>query len=233
MKNNYIQIIESLLFASDTPLTLNKLKSIIPNADNKEIKNDIRILNEKYDKSNSALTIIEVANGYQLVTREEYSDYIQQLFKGRSASKLTVPALETLAIIAYQQPITKQSMEHIRGVNVDGVVKTLLERNLISIVGREKAPGNPLLYGTTNFFLEYFGINNLKDLPKLKEIDELLKGDEDFLKSLDQIALENLEPEKLGITNINPVDQKELELNQSPTVPVPEEERNNNDDKTK
>jgi segregation and condensation protein B len=225
LKNNYIQIIEALLFASDTPLTLNKLKTIIPQTENKEIKNNIKILNEKYNKSGSALAIIEVANGYQLVTREEYSDYIQQLFKGRSASKLTVPALETLAIIAYQQPITKQSMEHVRGVNVDGVVKTLLERNLISIVGREKAPGNPLLYGTTNFFLEYFGINNLKDLPKLKEIDELLKGDEDFLKSLDQIALENLEPEKLGITNINPVDQSELELNQSPTVPVPEEER--------
>ena len=233
MKNDTIQIIESLLFAGDTPLTINKLNAIIPQTDNKEIKNNIKILNEKYDKSNSALTIIEVANGYQLVTREEYSGYIQQLFKGRSASKLTVPALETLAIIAYQQPITKQSMEHIRGVNVDGVVKTLLERNLISIVGREKAPGNPLLYGTTNFFLEYFGINNLKDLPKLKEIDELLKGDEEFLKSLDQIALENLEPEKLGITNINPIDQNELELNQSSTVPVKEEERNsNNDDKT-
>lgn len=235
MKNDYIQIIESLLFASDSPLTVNKLKSIISQADNKEIKNNIKILNDKYNKSHSALTIIEVANGYQLVTREEYAGYIQQLYKGRSASKLTVPALETLAIIAYQQPITKQNMEHIRGVNVDGVVKTLLERNLISILGREKAPGNPLLYGTTNFFLEYFGINNLKDLPKLKEIDELLKGDEEFLKSLDQIALEQLEPEKLGITNIDPVNQNELELNQSqsPGVHIEKDERNsNNDDKT-
>jgi len=215
LKNHNKQIIESLLFASDTPLTINKLKAIVPQSDTKKIKKIIDSLNENYDHSGSSLKIIEVANGYQLVTREEYASYIQQLFKGRSASKLTIPGLETLAIIAYEQPITKQRMEHIRGVNVDGVVKTLLERNLISIVGREKAPGNPLLYGTTNFFLEYFGIKSIKDLPKLKEIDELLKGDEEFLKSLDQIALQQLEPEKLGITNINAEDQSELELTQS------------------
>ncbi len=232
MKNENLQIIESLLFASDTPLTINKLKSIIPHADAKNIKKSIDTLNESYDKSGSSLKIIEVANGFQLVTREEYSAYIQQLFKGRSASKLTVPGLETLAIIAYEQPITKQRMEHIRGVNVDGVVKTLLERNLISIVGREKVPGSPLLYGTTNFFLEYFGIKNLKDLPKLKEIDELLKGDEEFLKSLDQIALQQMEPEKLGITNLNPENQSELELAQSTDSAEEKESENENADKT-
>ena len=215
MKNENLQIIESLLFASDIPLTINKLKEIVPHSDAKKIKKSIDSLNENYGKTGSSLKIIEVANGFQLVTREEYSAYIQQLFKGRSASKLTNPGLETLAIIAYEQPITKQRMEQVRGVNVDGVVKTLLERNLISIVGREKVPGNPLLYGTTNFFLEYFGIKSLKDLPKLKEIDELLKGDEEFLKSLDQVALQQMEPEKLGITNLNPENQSELELAQS------------------
>ena len=232
MKNENLQIIESLLFASDNPLTINKLKSIVPYADAKKIKKSIDTLNENYDKTGSSLKIIEVANGFQLVTREEYSAYIQQLFKGRSASKLTVPGLETLAIIAYEQPITKQRMEHIRGVNVDGVVKTLLERNLISIVGREKVPGSPLLYGTTNYFLEYFGIKELKDLPKLKEIDELLKGDEEFLKSLDQIALQQMEPEKLGITNLNPEDQSELELAQSTDSSEEKESKNENADKT-
>lgn len=227
-----MQIIESLLFASDTPLTINKLKAIVPNSDTKAIRKSIDILNEKYNKNASALKIIEVANGYQIVTREEYSKYIQQLFKGRSASRLTVPGLETLAIIAYQQPITKQTMEHIRGVNVDGVVKTLLERNLISIVGREKAPGNPLLYGTTNYFLEYFGIKELKDLPKLKEIDEILKGDEEFLKSLDQIALQQLEPEKLGITNVEVKDQSELELTGAVDSQDEEKSENENADKT-
>jgi len=232
LKNENLQIIESLLFASDTPLTINKLKEIVPHSDTKKIKKSIESLNENYDKSGSSLKIIEVANGFQLVTREEYSSYIQQLFKGRSASKLTNPGLETLAIIAYEQPITKQRMEQVRGVNVDGVVKTLLERNLISIVGREKVPGNPLLYGTTNFFLEYFGIKSLKDLPKLKEIDELLKGDEEFLKSLDQVALQQMEPEKLGITNLNPENQSELELAQSDNPVEEKEGENENADKT-
>jgi segregation and condensation protein B len=110
--------------------------------------------------------------------------------------------LETLAIIAYKQPITKNEIENIRGVNVDGVIKTLLERNLISIEGREKAPGNPLLYGTTKYFLEYFGLKSIEDLPKLKEIDELLKDDTKFLESLDQVALRQLEPEVLGLKNV-------------------------------
>ena len=232
MKNENLQIIESLLFASDIPLTINKLKEIVPHSDAKKIKKSIDSLNENYGKTGSSLKIIEVANGFQLVTREEYSAYIQQLFKGRSASKLTNPGLETLAIIAYEQPITKQRMEQVRGVNVDGVVKTLLERNLISIVGREKVPGNPLLYGTTNFFLEYFGIKNLKDLPKLKEIDELLKGDEEFLKSLDQVALQQMEPEKLGITNLNPENQSELELAQSDNPAEEKKGENENADKT-
>jgi len=232
LKNQNLQIIESLLFASDVPLTINKLKSIVPHSDTKKIKKCIESINANYDNSNSSLKIIEVANGYQLVTREEYATYIQQLFRGRNASKLTGPGLETLAIIAYEQPITKQRMEHIRGVNVDGVVKTLLERNLISIVGREKAPGNPLLYGTTNFFLEYFGIKSIKDLPKLKEIDELLKGDEEFLKSLDQIALQQMEPEKLGITNINPKDQSELELSQTDIPAEGKESESEDADKT-
>ncbi len=215
MNINIAQIIESLLFSSDIPLTQAKIKVILPEIDTKEITKSIKELNKHYEKTNSSLVIIEVANGYQLVTREEYAEYIQKLYKGRSASKLTSRALETLAIIAYEQPITKQRMEHVRGVNVDGVVKTLLERNLISIVGREKAPGNPLLYGTTNYFLEYFGIKTLKDLPKLKEIDELLKGDEDFLKSLDQVALQQIEPEILGIKNIEENEQKELALDSS------------------
>jgi len=232
LKNENLQIIESLLFASDTPLTINKLKEIVPHSDAKKIKKNIDTLNENYNKSGSSLKIIEVANGFQLVTRKEYSAYIQQLFKGRSASRLTNPGLETLAIIAYEQPITKQRMEQVRGVNVDGVVKTLLERNLISIVGREKMPGNPLLYGTTNFFLEYFGIKSLKDLPKLKEIDELLKGDEEFLKSLDQVALQQMEPEKLGITNIDPDNQNELELTQSKDSAEENESENDNADKT-
>ena len=212
MKEELSAIIEALLFASDTPLNIQKIKSIIEDVTATEIKKSISKINNRYEKSQSALNIVEVADGYQIVTRNIFAKYIQQLYKGRAASRLTYRGLETLAIIAYKQPITKQEMESIRGVNVDGVVKTLLERNLISIVGRQKAPGNPLLYGTTKYFLEYFGLTNLEALPKLKEIDELLKGDEKFLESLDQVALEQLAPEALGIKNAEELERKQMEL---------------------
>lgn len=195
-------IIEALLFSSDTPLTVQKLKEIIEEDSVKSIRDGIDALNKFYDKKMTAMRVVEIAGGFQIVSRSEYAPYVQKLYKGRQASRLTQRGLETLAIIAYKQPITKNEMENIRGVNVDGVVKTLLERNLIKIEGREKAPGNPLLYGTTKYFLEYFGLKSLEDLPKLKEIDELLKEDTKFLESLDQVALQKLEPEALGIKNI-------------------------------
>jgi len=202
MKAELKNIIEALLFASDTPVSLQKLKEIIELDTITAARQAIESLNDFYEQNESALKVVEVAGGYQIVSRKEYAGYVQKLFKGRQASRLTQRGLETLAIIAYKQPITKNEIENIRGVNVDGVIKTLLERNLITIEGREKAPGNPLLYGTTKYFLEYFGLKSLEDLPKLKEIDELLKDDTKFLESLDQVALRQLEPEALGLTNL-------------------------------
>jgi len=201
MTDNMKNIIEALLFASDTPITIQKLKEILELDSVRDIRKGIDDLKNHYSKTESAMTIIEVAGGFQIVSREDFASYVQKLYKGRQASRLTQRALETLAIIAYKQPITKNEIENIRGVNVDGVVRTLLERNLVSIEGRQKAPGNPLLYGTTRYFLEYFGLNSLEALPKLKEIDELLKEDDKFLESLDQVALKQLEPEILGLAN--------------------------------
>jgi len=202
MTSNIRNVIEALLFASDTPVTIQKLKEILELDSVKDIRQGIDDLKEHYSKTESAMTIIEVAGGFQIVSRDDFAFYIQKLYKGRQASRLTQRGLETLAIIAYRQPITKNEIENIRGVNVDGVVRTLLERNLVSIEGRQKAPGNPLLYGTTKYLLEYFGLKSLDDLPKLKEIDELLKEDEQFLESLDQVALKKLEPEILGLTSL-------------------------------
>lgn len=201
MEDKTPEILEALIFASDSPLPINKIKEIVEDIGAREIRKAIEILNQRYESTNSSLMIIEVAGGFQMVTRPEFADYVARLYKNRQAHRLTQKALETLAIIAYKQPITKQEIEHIRGVTVDSVLRTLIERNLITVVGREKAPGNPLLYGTTKEFLEYFGLNSLEDLPKLKEIDELLKDDEKFLESLDQVALEQLAPEELGIVN--------------------------------
>lgn len=206
MDLKYKNIIEALLFASDTPLTIQKLKEITEVESVKKVRAGVDALNKFYDEKKTAMKVVEVAGGFQIVSKPEYAPYVQKMFRGRQASRLTQRGLETLAIIAYKQPITKNEMENIRGVNVDGVVKTLLERNLIKIEGREKAPGNPLLYGTTKYFLEYFGLKTLEDLPKLKEIDELLKDDTKFLESLDQVALQKLEPEALGITNVETSD---------------------------
>lgn len=217
MENNLHTIIEALLFVSDSPLTLAKIKGVIEETDTKSVREAVNLLNEEYTARNSALQVIEVANGYLMVTREDYQDQIKKMFKTRSSSRLTQKGLETLAIIAYKQPITKVELEKIRGVNVDGVVRTLLERNLVTIVGREKAPGNPLLYGTTSYFLEYFGLKSLDSLPKLKEIDEILKGDEKFLESLDQVALEQLPPEILGIKNINEMEQSQIDFDEDDT----------------
>ncbi len=201
MDEKIVATIEALVFASDLPLTIQKIKEIIEGLGAREIRKAIEQLNERYTRQGSALQIVEVAGGFQMVTRPQFAEFVSRLYKTRQGQRLTQKALETLAIVAYKQPITKQEIEHIRGVNVDGVMRTLIERNLVTVVGREKAPGNPLLYGTTREFLEYFGLKSLDDLPKLKEIDEILKSDEKFLESLDQVALEQLAPEELGIAN--------------------------------
>jgi segregation and condensation protein B len=236
MKLEVKQIIEALLFASDNPLTLQKLKEIMELETVTVVRNAIEELNQLYENSGSALTIVEVAGGYQIISRKEYAGYIQKLFRGRQASRLTQRGLETLAIIAYKQPITKNEIENIRGVNVDGVIKTLLERNLVTIEGREKAPGNPLLYGTTKYFLEYFGLKSLDDLPKLKEIDELLKDDTKFLESLDQVALRQLEPEALGLSNpesSEEEDKAEMAVSESEEESSDAMEKKDDNDKTK
>jgi len=173
-KKVYIHILEALLFASEEPLSIPKLREIIPELKPKEISDAVSLLNTQYQKAGRSFEIKEIAGGYQFFTLPEYADYIEKLFQTRQISRLTQKALETLAIVAYKQPLTKHEIEEIRGVNVDGVMKTLLSRSLITISGRAKAPGSPFLYTTTKKFLDYFGLNSLEDLPKLKEIDELI-----------------------------------------------------------
>jgi len=191
--------IEALIFASDVPLSIKKIRENIEDAGEKEIREALHRLAERYEAQGSAIQVIEIAGGYQMVTRSEFAHLVSRIYQSNIRSRLTGKGLETLAIIAYNQPVTKPEIEKIRGVNVDGVMRTLIERNLITVRGRKKEPGNPLLYGTTRFFLEYFGLRSLDDLPKLKEIDELLKGDRQFLESLDQVSLQEILPEELGL----------------------------------
>jgi segregation and condensation protein B len=134
----------------------------------------IEQLNKEYEASNRAMHIVKVAGGYQFATLPRFAEWLGRMVKEKSRRKLSVSALESLAVIAYKQPVTKPEIEAIRGVNADYVLRTLLERNLITIVGRAASPGRPLLYGTTKEFLKHFGLNDLSELPKPREIDELM-----------------------------------------------------------
>ena len=162
-------LIESLLFVSGEPLALSAIKTStdLPEV---EIKECLDELMGEYKEREGGLLIIEIANGYQMVTNPFYAPWIKKLKSTAASGKLSMPALETLAIIAYKQPIIKAELEQIRGVNSDGVIKTLLDRRLIKIMGRKEVPGKPLLYGTTREFLQYFGLKDLTELPTISEL---------------------------------------------------------------
>lgn len=179
-------IIETLIFASDEPISTKMIRAIIEDA-NKErsadeqlsvnaeiIRKAIAELNRGYEKSGTGFKIIELAAAFTYATKEQFAAWVGRLQKEKARRKLSSTAVETLAIIAYKQPITKVEVEFIRGVNVDYIMKTLLEKNLIHITGRQNSPGRPLLYGTTDEFLIHFGLNDLSDLPKPREIEELI-----------------------------------------------------------
>jgi segregation and condensation protein B len=166
--------LEALLFASDQPLTLAKLASLLPDADRKEIRKVLDALREEYDRDERGFTIVEFGGGYSISTRPEEASIVRRLYKGRRKVRLSKAALECLAIIAYKQPVTRLEIEEIRGVSVSGVIGTLMERDLIAIVGRAETLGHPLLYGTTKALLDYLGLRSVKDLPQLSELEDLL-----------------------------------------------------------
>ena len=177
MKNSEVKsIIEALLFASPDPLSQAKVNSVFT-PETYVLKDIINALNKQYLKENHAFEIQQVAGGFQLVSKKEYEIFIRRMLSKSGNLTLSNAALDCLAIIAYRQPISRYEIEAVRGVDSSGVIKTLLGRELIKIKGRDSGPGRPLLYKTTNKFLEYFGINRLSDLPKLKEISELIEAD--------------------------------------------------------
>ena len=178
------QVVEAVLFAAEEPLSNKEILRVIDEVDIdlKSITKSVEVLQSEYDSNKRAFTIRKIANGWQMVTIDAVKPWMRKLYAKRQNQSLTQRALETLSIIAYNQPITKSEIEEIRGVNSDGIVRSLIEKDLITVTGRQKSPGNPMLYGTTKRFLQHFGINSTKDLPNLKEIDELLKTDESFFK---------------------------------------------------
>jgi segregation and condensation protein B len=169
-------IVEALMFASPEPLTIKTLAKLLATEPKEDIVAAIDALKEEYTRP-GGLVMVEVAGGYQIVTRPELHEWVRRLFHERTTQKLSVASLETLAVIAYKQPVTAPEIAEIRGVNTSGVLGTLVERHLVKVVGRKQVVGRPFLYGTTREFLERFGLNDLADLPKVEDMSELLGFD--------------------------------------------------------
>ncbi len=161
-------VLEVLLFLSGEPITLPSIKDVTELPES-EIKRLMDELIAQYKERNTGLFIVEIANGYQMVTNPEYAEWVRKFKNIHMSSRLSLPALETLSIIAYKQPIIRAEIEQLRGVNSDSAIRTLLERRLIKVMGRKEAPGRPFLYGTTKEFLHYFGLKDLTELPTLKD----------------------------------------------------------------
>ena len=166
-------IVEALIFASPEPLTPKQIFKLLEVEPREDVQAALDELKRDYDRP-GGLQLVEVAGGYQIVTRPELHDWVRRLFHERTTQKLTVQALETLAVIAYRQPVTALEITEIRGVNASGVLSTLLERHLIKIVGRKQVVGRPFMYATTKEFLIRFGLNELGDLPKVEDMAEAL-----------------------------------------------------------
>ncbi|HTY45631.1 MAG TPA: SMC-Scp complex subunit ScpB [Patescibacteria group bacterium] len=166
-------IIEALIFTSERPISIDQIKNILDSLEPSEIRALIEQMKAEYEQSNRGMRIVEVAGGFQMTTPAMLAPFLRKLYKQRRVERLSKPALETLAIIAYKQPVSKMEIETLRNVNVDGVMESLLEKSLIRITGRKKAPGRPFVFGTTRQFLEYFGLKSLEELPKLEDFSKL------------------------------------------------------------
>ncbi|MDR2728081.1 MAG: SMC-Scp complex subunit ScpB [Chitinispirillales bacterium] len=193
-KVDELRILEALLFASEEMLTYARLKSLIPGApDVKRIRKMVSELNEKLKSENHPFEIAESGGGFQFRTLSLYYPWVKKLYKERAAKKLSLPALECLAIIAYRQPISKAEVEAVRGVMSDGSMKTLLEKRLVDFTRDDNRPGRPLLYSTTNEFLKYFGINKISDLPRIEEFEAMAR---DKMEDLDLHDLQSLQSQQ-------------------------------------
>ncbi len=169
----YKSALEALLFVSEKPVLLDQLKEVFPELKSSQIQEFIKQLQEEYLNRQAGMVVVEIAGGFQMLSNSHVAGYIREFYKTKTKEKLSRPALESLAIIAYKQPVGRAEVEVIRGVNSDGTIAHLLNKGLIKIVGRKEVPGRPFLYGTTKEFLEYFGLKSLEDLPKMEEFAHL------------------------------------------------------------
>lgn len=175
-------VVESLLFSTTESLSVKRISRILPGIDAKKVRHILLDLKDSYDREGRGFQIVEVAGGYQMATRKQYAPYVMRLSRKKKRSPLSTAALETLAIIAYKQPIIRAEIEAIRGVDSSGVIRALQDVNLVEVVGKKEVIGRPSLYGTTEEFLKIFGLKKLSDLPSMKELKEMMRNREEELK---------------------------------------------------
>ncbi|MGE3154468.1 MAG: SMC-Scp complex subunit ScpB [Nitrospiraceae bacterium] len=187
-------VLEALLFVAGEPLSVERCTTILGQVTKSQVVTALRELQQDYLRDGRALQVVQVAGGYRLATKEQFAPWIRRLEKAKTPAKLSRSAVESLAIIAYRQPIVRGEIEKIRGVETSGVLRTLLERKLVRMVGRKEEPGRPIMYGTTKHFLEHFGLKSLADLPPLREFKELGEGDQVSL--LSEAALDGTNDER-------------------------------------
>ncbi len=182
--------LEALLFAADGPLTVARLKKLLPGTEAGAIRTAVKDLESEYETAGNAFTVVEFGGGWQIATRPEYAPIVESMLKARRFTRLSKAGLEVLAIIAYRQPITRLEIDEIRGVNSSGAISTLTERNLITVVGRSQTVGNPLLYGTTREFLNHLGLKGIGQLPDLPDIEDFVHDREQLRDFANQIGRE-------------------------------------------
>jgi segregation and condensation protein B len=189
-------ILEAVLFVSPEPVPVARLVSILGTVSKAEVVQALGILTHDLDQDGRGIQLVQVAGGYRLVTKQEYGPWLKRMDKAKAAQKLSRSALESLAIIAYKQPLVRSEIEEIRGVETSGVLRTLCERKLVRIVGRKDVPGRPIMYGTTKFFLEHFGLQDLSQLPPLREFKELGESEQALLP-IEEESLEVVETSEM------------------------------------
>ena len=189
-------ILEAVLFVSPEPVPVARLMYILGTFSKAEVVQALGILTHDLDQDGRGIQVVQVAGGYRLVTKQEYGPWLKRMDKAKAAQKLSRSALESLAIIAYKQPLVRSEIEEIRGVETSGVLRTLCERKLVRIVGRKDVPGRPIMYGTTKFFLEHFGLQDLSQLPPLREFKELGESEQALLP-IEEESLEVVETSEM------------------------------------
>ena len=200
---HYKSAMEALLFVSDKPVVLDQFKQVFPQLTPSVLEDMLRRLQDEYAARDAGMVVVEIAGGWQMLSNSHAASYIREFYKTRTKEKLSRPALECLAIVAYKQPVGRGEVEAIRGVNSDGTIAHLLNKGLVRIVGRREVPGRPFLYGTTKEFLEYFGLKSLEDIPKIEALSLPLQPE-----SGEEMNLEAAGQETSGQSRVAQEEQK-------------------------